>query len=532
MLIGIDVGSTHCKVGLVHLDGALQCVETSSMHLHQSADGGSFYDPDEVWRAVLGLLETVVARASSRIEGKSASPLATIRGFAHAGGIHIEAIGVASMAESGVLVSRSTGKAMSPLIPWFDQRPAPYVPVIQGAESELALFSRTGLHPAVKHGLTKLLWLKDKQGGISDDAVWLSTADYVVYRLTGVIATDYTLAARTLAFDIRHRVWDQNWLQNFHFNPRLFPEAMPSGTPAGALLTEYAELLGQDGTHPIPVSVSGHDHLCGMVGTGLAGDNSVLNSVGTAETLLGTTSIRELGKTEFHTGLVYGLHVTGDRMYWLGSLPMSGGSVDWARQLLLGTASSYEDLHTFMKHLAGARADAIYVPPLSYLGAIPEVLRHGALFGVTLAHQHTEIFQAVLEGLCFEVEFIRRQAMNALGRSVLNFSAVGGGAKNPHWLQVKANVTGCSIDVLATTESTVVGAALVAARGAGIAIEKETKTKTGTDLGRRGTTVTEPVDVTTFTQVHPDAKQHQDYQHIYESKYLPLRKLVQNGVRT
>lgn len=512
LLIGIDVGSSHCKVGLVEPSGKLARLETGPMTVQRGTGGQSYYEPEEVWQTVLQLLHRLIAgEPSAEAIGQSPHSYSALRSG-------VLAIGVSSMAESGVLLSRSTGRAYTRIIPWFDPRGANGLSLILDADSPQSIFARTGLHPAAKHSLAKLLWLQREGGGIPDDAVWLSVADFIVYRLTATMATDYTLAARTLCFDIRHRVWDRDWLRDFQLSAQLFPDPLPSGVPVGVLLPDVSERLGLSGQ--IPVCIAGHDHLCGLAGAGLPAD-TILNSVGTAETLLGLISPRELGKTEFDTGLAYGLHVTGDAMYWMGSLPMSGASVEWARRFLVGQDASYDAMLLLLRGVQAGEANAIYVPALAQSGAGPNWLQHGSLFGLTQLNDPAALLQVVLEGLCFEVQYIRSQAERALSRRIERFSVIGGGARSREWLQIKADITGCVIDVLPAPESAVVGAALVAARGSKL-ITASQRSEDLQALSR------EPGQ----TRIWPQIERQSAYRRIYEDRYLPLRSLAQEGLQS
>jgi len=73
------------------------------------------------------------------------------------------------------------------------------------------------------------LWLRERQADILNGAVWLSTSDYIAYKLTGQKATDYTLAARTYGFRIDTKVWDGEVLENLGIEGSLFPPVKPSG---------------------------------------------------------------------------------------------------------------------------------------------------------------------------------------------------------------------------------------------------------------------------------------------------------------
>lgn len=244
VLLGIDIGTTHIKAGSFGLDGTARRLASRPNRTRDDGAGGSVFDPEELWGAVV----EVIAEALS-----AAAPFA-------AG--DVLAVGVASMAETGLLIDRRSLEPRTPLIPWFDARAAGYVSALHGDDphSRRQGFLRSGLWASGKCSLVKLLWLLDRRPGIARGAVWLSAADYVVFKLTGALATDYSLAGRTYAFDIARKEWDGPWLERFGLDVENFPQARPGGTPAGVVSRAAAERCGlRAGT---PVAVCGHDHVC------------------------------------------------------------------------------------------------------------------------------------------------------------------------------------------------------------------------------------------------------------------------------
>src|SRR5690606_7224596 len=211
-----------------------------------------------------------------------------------------------------------------PFVPWYDTAAAPQAAQLRQADDPRRRFSRTGIFPGYKNSLAKILWLREQQPDITGDACWLSVADYIAYRLTGVAGTDYSLAGRSYAFSLPDAGWDEAWLQSFGLSTDLFPPANPSGTPLGRVTAPLPALPA--GT---PVAVSGHDHLCAAVAAGVVEPGCLFDSMGTAEVLMGVIPPRRLGEAEYASNLTFGYHTAPGRFYWLGGLSASGGSLDW-----------------------------------------------------------------------------------------------------------------------------------------------------------------------------------------------------------
>lgn len=489
-IIGVDVGTTHVKAGVFDAAGRTLHIARRSTVTHQDEQGLFYYDPDEIFATILALLDEL---------------------FAHAPGVAPATIGIASMAETGLLFDVKTDKACSPFVPWFDSRSSSQAAFVEAEADVFELFARTGLRPNAKYGLCKILWLQAHMGSIPEGVVWLSMADYVMYRLTGVLATDYTLAARTHAFRIDDLSWDAEWLRHFGLRQSLFPDVLPSGRPVGQLQSAFVQRFGCK-SQP-SVCVSGHDHLCGTLGAGLFAPGDVLDSMGTAETLLGTFAARRLTRKDYESGLVFGLHVIPKQMFWLGSVPASGGSVEWFRQQFAEPALSYEALLQHVQEAGDEPTGMLYFPYLAGAGA-PKLDGRvtGALLGLTQAHKRGHVLKAVLEGAAYEVESIRRCAMSVLEDTIREITISGGGSQNRHWLQIKADVMGCTLRVSDTAEATLLGAALLAGVGCGLY-----SSLAEVAAGFSGQAQTQ-------VSFHP--LRHTAYQQIFTERYLPLQKVL------
>jgi len=128
---------------------------------------------------------------------------------------------------------------------------------------------------------------------------------------------------------------------------------------------------------------------------------------------------------------------------------------------------------------------------------------------LTKDHTRSELVKAVLEGTAYEAEFIRQAAQVILDKEINSITASGGGTRIPRWLQIKADVSGCTIEVPANIEATLLGAALVAGIGIGLYA----------DANQARTMInTEPVHV-----YEPEDSHKLIYQHLYNQGFLPLQ---------
>jgi len=442
-LLALDIGTTHCKAGVFAPSGTLLASAAQPTPAQRDADF-QFYDPERFWQAVRAVAGEALAGA---------------------GRPSIRAIGVAGMAETGLLLERNSGTARSPLLPWFDAAAAPQAGQLERAAPAGERFARFGIYPSFKVSLAKLLWWRERDARALDGAVWLSAPDYIAYRLTGELATDYSLAGRTYAFDLRRRAWAGDWLQRWELPDDMFAPAGPATRPIG-MAARGAGLADLSG---VPVAVAGHDHICAAFAAGVGAGGPAFDSMGTAEALLGALPLRPLGQAEHDSGLSFGLLSDGEAMYWLGGLSSSGGALEWLRRLLGEPPLAYAELVELAEQGSAGPGEIVFMPYLAGAGAPqPDPGLRGALLGLDARHGRADIVRAVLEGTACQMEAIRRAAVLVAGSSVDYIVTAGGGTRHPRWLQIKADVYGARVEVLHLDEATLLGAALLAGVAGGV----------------------------------------------------------------
>ncbi|MCJ8009480.1 L-fuculokinase [Lederbergia wuyishanensis] len=491
MLLGIDIGTTNCKAAVFDVNGKCMKIASRPTKTHYRENGQAFYHPDEIWEIV-----------SSNIEE-------AIKDFKNS----IAVIGITSMAETGLLIDKRSGLSKTEMIPWFDKRAMEEAEFIVRSSDPIERFSKSGLRPSFKYGLPKLLWLKQKDSGITNDAIWLSASDFIAYKLTGEFGTDYSLAARTYGFRIDEKTWDVPWLNSFGLEDSLFPDAHLAGTPIGEVSNQECIEFGlSKGT---PVAVSGHDHVCAALAVGAVNPETVLDSMGTAETLVGAFKERKLGEKEYRTGLSYGCHVVKNRNFWMGGNPSSGGSIEWMRSQLSDTQLTYDEMLQLLAETSEGPSGILYFPYLSGSGAPnPNPYAKAAFIGLEKNHGKKDIIKSILEGTAYQLKLVQKSAEEIAGKEITKVVAVGGGTKNKYWMQIKADVSGCSYSIPDISESTLLGAAMAAGIGSGIyRDEQEAIDKISSQFHK---------------EITPNEKNQTTYQEVYTNEFLKMEELLRN----
>ncbi|MGH2689184.1 MAG: FGGY family carbohydrate kinase, partial [Actinomycetota bacterium] len=257
LLLGIDAGTSTIKAVLVDRDGHERALATAPTPFAATAAG-----TEMTTGAFLGALAGLLARLGPGLGA-------------------VAATGIAGLGESGTPIGRDA-EPLAPVIAWHDPRGAETVAALERAFGpELAL--RTGQRPRTVSSVAKLGWLTRNDLCVSDLRRWLGVAELVLLRLTGVEATEHSLASRTGCYDVAARTWLPDVARVAGIPVAVFPPVHAAGSVMGTVTAEGARWSGLPaGT---PVTLAGHDHLAGATGAG-AGAADLVNSVGTAESVL------------------------------------------------------------------------------------------------------------------------------------------------------------------------------------------------------------------------------------------------------
>ncbi|VTR58125.1 FGGY-family carbohydrate kinase [Paenibacillus lautus] len=486
LMIGIDIGTTNSKVGVFDDTGRMLSQASRQTKLYVHRDASTYFDPLRIWTDVADMIK----EAAGKVEAA-----------------RIVSIGITSMAESGLLLDRRTGEPISEIVPWSDRSSAPQAQLLEAEDDPLARFLASGLHPSFKLSLAKILWLKERDPTVMSHAVWLSVAGYIAYRLTGVMAFDYSLAARTYAFDIRTRTWDKEWLGHLKLPLDLFPEAFPSGHAIGHV-TGAASHLGLP--RSALVCIGGHDHLCASLAVEALRPGDVYSSMGTAETLVGVMEERGLKSRDYDSKLAFGLHPVEGRMFWMGSNSASGGSVEWARSIMGHPRLTYEALEQEVLGCGPGPTGILYFPFLTGSGPPePDANAKAAFIGLTQGHTRGQLCKAVLEGTSYQMERVRETAAGLLEGPMGRIRVTGGGARLASWLRIKAAVSGCMLEVPDIREASMMGAALLGGTGSGIYSSLREAAASANNARSS--------EYIPFRE-----EEHSAYRDIYESQYIPI----------
>ena len=425
LLLGIDVGSTRTKAMLV--DAA------TGDEVGTGAGDSPFVTSGDRTEASVDDLVDVVGRV---VAGLGAERLRRVVG-----------VGVAGVAECGAPFD-ADGRALAPVIAWHDRRGEAVADRLSdhfGPDLDRAI----GQHLRYVSTVAKLGWLLD-DGLPATPARWLGVPEIVLRALTGVEATEWSLAARTGCFDVGRREWLPDVAAAAGFGVEVFPPVMGAGQVMGRVTEQAATWSGLP--VGVPVTVGGHDHLAGFVGSGAAADE-LANSVGTAETVVG----RSPTLPDVDVALVGSVAVTlfpgGGGWAVIVSSARSGQAVDAVAATLGRTPAALDSL------LAGGTARVLDAPGLldSLRRREPPALPEGS---------PADVWATLLDALATETAAAVDRVTGLLGprRRLLVF---GGGSVSEPWLATKVRRIDMPVERSPVAGAVARGAALLAGVAAG-----------------------------------------------------------------
>jgi xylulokinase len=438
LLLGIDVGTTNCKALVFDTSGQQRAAASAPTPTHRPRPGWAEYDPEALWQTVAA----VVRHALGQVDP------AQVRGVA-----------VASMAEAGLLLD-ARGQPISPLLAWYDSRGDPQYRQWRDQFGDERFFAVAGNRPNPVFGVFKLMWLRDHAPDAYAAAVrWLHVADYIAFRLSGAQATDYSLASRTMLFDLPRLRWSDELIAAAELRADLLPEAVPGGARLGAVTANAAAATGLFAG--IAVGCGGHDHICGALAAGAHVEGVGLDSMGTAEVaFLPLDTLRlDTGGKELHCS--FSAHVARDKYCAMKGIRSSGAAVAWAQRLLNFGAVGSEPMRAAAAEAPAGSRGVLFLPRLA-------AIDRGAFVGLTADAGPAELARAVYEGLAYEWRSYLEAVELATQTSAATIRLIGGGSQAALWVQIKADVLDRSLRVLDMQESVALGAALLAGLAAGV----------------------------------------------------------------
>ncbi len=450
-LLGLDIGITGCKAVVFTPAGETLAQAYREYRLHQPHPGWMELDPEEVWEAVAFVIRQV----------GTAEAVTTDR---------VTALSISTHGESVVPLD-AQDKPLYGFISAIDTRAAKQAQWWGEQVGRERLFRITGmpLHPM--YTINKLMWLRQYDPAIYAAAHrFVCMQDFLVGRLGLPPTMDYTLAARTMAFDVTRLAWSDEILDLAQVDASKFSRLLPSGVVIGEVDRSLAEDLGL-GNSGVLVVTGGHDQPCGALGCGAIGEGISMDSTGTVE-CVGVASPRLVLSDELlANNLPTAPHTVPGMYLTLGWTATGGALLRWYRDQFgrfeqQEAARTGSDVYDLMLAEAEPGPSPVLVLPHFVGSGTPwlDAASKGAILGLDLSTTRGQILKGIIDSVSFETR-LSLEAMEAAGIIVDELHAYGGGARSPLWLQTKADIFGKPVVAMDVAQAPCLGAAILAGTG-------------------------------------------------------------------
>lgn len=449
MLLAHDLGTTGDKASLHDESGRLIASVTEPYPTTFATGGSVEQDPRQWWDAVCLATRRLLADTGVRPD--------RIRGLGVSGQM------------MGVVLVGPDDEPVRPSIIWADTRSDPQCRRLLDALGAEHAYRILGHRLNPTYSLSKLMWLHDHEAAAFARGRRMCLAkDYVVLQLTGVLATDPSDASGTNAWDQQRGRWSTEVLDAAGLSVERFPEVVPATTVVGKVNSRAAERTGlATGT---PVVMGGGDGPMAAVGAGVVGPDDGAYAYLGSSSWISISAHEPLHDLPAMRTMTFD-HVVPGQFVPTATMQAGGASLSWIADLLAGR----EDTDRFDRLLdsaqrVGAAGDGLFYLPHLMGERSPywNPRARGAFVGLGPAHGPAELTRAVLEGVAMNLSTCV-QAFREHGAAVDRVDAIGGGAASDAWLQIMADVWGCTVRRRTVVEeANSLGAAITAGVGVGL----------------------------------------------------------------
>jgi xylulokinase len=450
-LLGIDVGTSGCKSAVFSHDGRLLSLAYAEYDFQHPQPGWAELDAPRVWAQI----QRTIREAASGVPS----------------GDPVQALCVSSLGEAVVPVSFDR-QILGPSLLNFDQRGDEYLPALADALPVERLYQINGNTLGSPYTLTKLKWLKQHQPELYQNAgSFLHWSGLVSYLLGAAPHVDYSLANRTLLFDLDRADWSAELLGWAQLDREKLPDSIPSGRVIGAVLPSAAAELGLPSG--IPIVSGGHDQSCNAVGCGVIEPGGAMYGMGTYLCMVPVFSQRPQPQVMIERGLNTEHHVVPGQfvsfIYNQGGILVKWFRDTFARAERRSAQESGQDLYSLLfAEIPAAPSGVVVLPHFTVTGP-PRFIADssGVIAGLKLETGRGEILKGIVESTTF---YLREsfETLPGAGIHIDEFCAVGGGSKSPAWVQLCADILGRPFVVPRVNEAGVLGAAILAGVGCGV----------------------------------------------------------------
>ncbi len=450
-LLGIDIGTSSCKVAIFDINGNAISTSTDEYQVYYPKPNWVEQDPKEWWESICKCIKDVLAK--SKIYGSE-----------------IAGIGVDGQSWSCIPVDEN-GEILANTPIWLDTRAIDICKELNGKIGKENIFDVAGNSLQPSYTTAKILWFKREMPEVyKKTKKFLQSNSYIVYKLTNRISQDKSQGYGVHCFDMKNGSWDKEMANKLGLSIDMLPKIYDCHEIVGYVTSEVAKITNlQEGT---PVVAGGLDAACGTLGAGVIHSGETQEQGGQA----GGMSIC-MDKYKADERLILGFHVVPNLWLLQGGTTGGGGVMRWLekefgdfeRSERERTGKNVLDTFNDLANSINVGSDGlVFLPYMSgERSPIWNPNAKGVYYGLDFKKTKGHFIRSAMEGVGFSLKH-NLDVAKEIGVDVEELRATGGSANSLLWTQIKSDVTGKEIVVTSTDTTTTLGAAILAGVGVGM----------------------------------------------------------------
>lgn len=434
-ILALDYGTTALKAVLYDADLKPLCKAQREWTYSYPQPGHIEYDADAYWRRTVEAINEIFDAVGGRDT--------------------LEAVSVTGQSETLICLDKD-GKAIGNAIVWLDTRPQQEYEDFSRDIDAALLYKKTGntgFDPVMP--ILKLKWMQKHEPERYQNTRWfMLLKEYIIYRLSGQVIGEYSAQSCSGYFDIVKCDYDDELLAYAGIDRAKLPPLKDSQHIAGPVC---ASARSETGVNENAVVVNGLlDQCASGIGAGVVDTSAITETTGTV-LAIGAVLDHFDGDTPDMLVLRHGLK---DRYQALPNCSTAGVLLKWFRDEFMPDGATYDDINRAILEKGRPESGLLLLPHFAgYLSPVNNALARGVIYGLSLDTGRCDIAHAIMEG----VGFLLKENLELLEKYGLHADKVislGGGAKSPLWLGIKANICGREMCTLDDDESTALGCAI------------------------------------------------------------------------
>ena len=452
-LLGIDMGSDSCKAVVFDHVGRILAHDSRRYTTSSPSPGMVEIDPGMFWQVVVSLTRDLSQMVAD-------DP--------------IESLAISSHGETFVAVDKA-GCALAPAIMNSDHRAVEQAKWWADALGKEKIYGITGLPLHPMFSMAKMMWLKKHEPTLFNKAArFVCVEDYLLMRMGLPAYTNYSSACRTMAFDITAKIWSEEILKCAGISEDQLSMPLPSGQQAGRLSSSVASEMGL--RESTTVAMGGHDQPCGALGCGAVHPGQVSDSAGTYECMVAVSEHPHNCEKALSANLNSYCHVVPDRYVTLAFFP-AGIASRWFIEQFCGeerlraeenNTTVYQILDAAMEQNCPGPTGVCFTPHL--IGSCNpywDVRATGVVAGLTPQVTRHHVYKALHEGLACELA-VNTSVLEDIVGPFDHIRIYGGNARSEGAVQLRADLSGKTMQTLHNHEAVCQGAAILAGIATGV----------------------------------------------------------------